>query len=192
MNFVNYLLQICTTVIIPIQLQYELVATKFIRKKLLIMNNVAMAPNFKDVLVKIKFLEEEILRHSRLHLGLETIFQGTANTVLFFYAYSTTRARQGLSSMFDGDEKKIMGLSLPPQFIMGALLGINFLSFIRVQINGIVEGYASNYSLLGKLTILISIICATSVRIFSMTLYFSTTLGLFSLLGHFQGEKYQT
>ena len=149
-----------------------------------------MAPNFQEVAMQIKCLEEEILRHTRLHLGLETIFQVTANTILLLYAQSTTRARQGLSSLFDKDID-FMGFSLPPELVIGALLAINFMSFIKVQMKGMIEGYASNYSIWGKVVLLTTIIYAALVRITSMTLYFSTALGLFDLLRHYQGEHYQ-
>ena len=164
---------------------------KLVRHKLLILNDVSMAPNFKEVVVKIKCLEEEIVRHTRLQLGLETIFQVTANTILLLYAQTSTRARQGLSSLFDNDTYFFMGFSLPPELVIGSLLAINFLSFIKVQMNGMTEGYASNYKILGKVVLLFNIICATSVRIASMALFFSTTLGLFDLLGHYQGAHYQ-
>ena len=154
------------------------------------MNDLTMAPNFQEIVMKIKCLEEEILMHTRLQLGLETIFQVTANAILLLYAQSTTRARQGLSSLFDKDID-LMGFSLPPELVIGALLAINLMSFIKVQMNGMTEGYASNYSIFGKFVLSINIICATLVRIASMTLYFSTTLGLFDLLYHYQGEHYQ-
>ena len=188
-NIMKDILGLCTAAIQPIQLHYELTATKFVKKKLLILNDVTMAPNFKEVLMKIKHLENEIVRHSRLQLGLETIFQVTANAILLFYSYSKTRARQGLSSLFDKNTE-IMGFSLPPELVIGALLAINLLSFIKIQMNGMIEGYASNYQTLGKAMLLVSIICAILVRISSMTLYFSPSLGLFDLLHHFQGKPY--
>ena len=184
------LVMISTAVIRPIGLQYELVAMKLVKQKLLILNDRTMAPNFKEVVVKIKCLEEEIVRHTRLQLGLETIFQVTANAILLLYAQTSTRARQGLSSLFD-KYIDFMGFSLPPELVIGALLAINLMSFIKVQMNGMTEGYASNYSILGKVVLLITIICAALIRISSMTLYFSTALGLFDLLRHYQGEHYQ-
>ena len=187
----KYLLSIFTAGIRPIQLQFELAATKLVKKKLLDINDVTMAPNFEEVVTKIKCLEERILRHTRLQLGLETIFQVTGNAILLSYAHSRTRARQGLSSLFDNDTD-FMGFSLPPELVIGSLLVINFLSFIKVQLNGMIEGYASNYSILGKVLLSINIICAILVRIASMTLYFSTTLGLFDLLSHYQGEHHQS
>ena len=191
MNIMKDIIGVCTAAIQPIQLHYELTATKLVKKKLLILNDVTMAPNFKEVLMKIKYLENEIIRHSRLQLGLETIFQVTANALLLFYAYSKTRAKQGLSSLFDKNTDIFMGFSLPPELVIAALLAINLLSFIKIQMNGMIEGYASNYQTLGKVMLLISIISATLVRISSMTLYFSPSLGLFDLLHHFQGKTYQ-
>ena len=189
-NLIRNLLGICTALIKPIQLQFELVATKLVKSKLVIRNDLTMAPNFQEVVTKIKCLEEEILRHTRLQLGLETIFQMTANAILLLYARSTTRARQGLTSLFDKGID-FMGFYLPPELVIGLLLAINLMSFIKVQMNGMIEGYASNYSILGKVVLLINIICSTLVRIASMTLYFSTTLGLFDLLTHYQGEHYR-
>ena len=189
-NIIKSLLGICTALIKPIQLKFELVATKLLKKKLLIINDQTMAPNFQEIVTKIKCLEEEILTHTRLQLGLETIFQVTANAILLSFAQSTTRARQGLSSLFVKDID-FMGFSFPPKLVIGFLLAINLMSFIKVQMNGMIEGYASNYSILGKVVLLINVICSTLVRIASMTLYFSTTLGLFDLLSHYQGELYQ-
>ena len=154
------------------------------------MNDQTMAPSFQEIVMKIQCLEKEVLMHTRLQLGLETIFQMTANAILLLYARSTTRARQGLTSLFDKGID-FMGFYLPPELVIGLLLAINLMSFIKVQMNGMIEGYASNYSILGKVVMLLNVICSTMVRIASMTLYFSTTLGLFDLLGHYQGEHYQ-
>ena len=189
-TLVKCFLGICTGVIQPIQLQYELVTIQLVKKKLLIMGDVTMSPNFEEVVMKIKCLEEEIVKHRRLQLGLETIFQMTGNAILISYSQSTTRARQGLSSLF-GKGIDFMGFSLSPELVIGGLLAINLMSFIKVQMNGTIKGYASNYAILGKVALLINIICSTMVRIASMTLYFSTTLGLFDLLGHYQGKNYQ-
>ena len=183
-----------TAIIQPIQLQYELIATRLIKKKLLLMDDVKMAPNFKELVVRIRFLEEQLIRHSRLQLGLETMFQVTGNSILLFFAYSKTRARQGLSKIFDSDtdilgEFSWLEFSLPSELIIAFLLILNLLCFVKVQMNGTIEGFVSNYSFMGKIMILLGIICGALVRIASMTLYFSTNLGLFDLLRHYQGRK---
>ena len=188
-NPIRYILDIFTGIIQPIQLQYELVATRLIKKKLLLMDNVKMTPNFEEVVLKIQLLEEQMIRHSRLHLGLETIFQVTGNAILLFFAYSKTRTRQGLSSLFDSETDIFRGLSLPSELLIALLLPFNLLSFVRVHMNGMIEGFAFKYSFQGKAMILLGIICGALVRIGSMTLFFSTNLGLFDLLHHFQGRN---
>ena len=185
------MLDVFTAIIQPIQLQYELVATRLIKKKLLFMDNAKMAPNFEEVVMRIKFLEEQMIRHSKLQLGLETIFQVTGNVILLFFAYSKTRGRQGLSSLFQSDTDIFSGFSLPSELLIALLLLFNLLSFVKVQMNGIIQGFASNYSFIGKTMILLSIICAALVRTGSMTLYFSTNLGLFDLLHHWQGRNFK-
>ena len=186
---IRYILDIFTGIIQPIQIHYELVATRLVKKKLLLMNDFKMAINFKEVIMRIKFLEEQMIRYSRLQLGLETIFQVTGNAILLFFAYSKTRARQGLSSIFDSDKDIFSGLSLPSELLIALLLLMNLLDFVKVQLNGRIEGFASNYSFAGKAMILLGIICGAFVRIVSITLYFSTNLGLFDLLHHYQGRN---
>jgi hypothetical protein len=173
----------------PIQLQYELFATRLIKRKLLLIGNIKMAPNFREVILRIRFLEEQMVRHSRLQLGLETIFQVTGNTILLFFAYTKSKARQGLSSLFDNDIYILKGLSLPSELLLALLFFMNLISFVKVQMNGSIEGFASNYSFLGKAMILLGMICGALVRIASMTLFFSTNLGLFDLLHHYQGRN---
>ena len=188
-NTIRYILDIFTGIIKPIQLHYELVAARLIKKKLLLMDNVKMAPNFNEVIMRIRFLEEQLIRHSRLQVGLETIFQVTGNAILLLFAHSKTRSRQGLSLLFQTETDIISGISLPSEILLAFLLLLNLLSFVKVQMNGIIEGFASNYSFPGKALILLSVICAALARISSMTLYFSTNLGLFDLLHHYQGRN---
>ena len=186
-RLIRYILDIFITIVHPIQLQYELVANKLIKKKLLFVDDVNMASNFDEVIMKIKLLEEQMISHSRLQLGLETIFQVTGNTMLLFFTYSETRARQGLTSSINSNTDIFRGLTLPSELLIALFLLMNLLSFVKVQMNGMIEGFASNYSFKGKAMILLGIICAALVRIASMTLFFSTNLGLFDLLHHYQG-----
>ena len=151
------------------------------------MDDARYDANFQDICQNIRELERELLKQTRLYLGLETIFQVAGNTVLLFFAKSSTKTRQGLAALLENNATVFMGLSLPSEVVIAVLLVVNLLSFINVHINGMVEGYASNYNLLGKFTAFLGIICNVFVRIFSILLYFSTNLGLFSLLRLYQG-----
>ena len=44
---------------------------------------VNMAPNFEETITKFRGLEEQKIRHSKLQLGLITIFQETGNFVFY-------------------------------------------------------------------------------------------------------------
>ena len=46
-----------------------------------------MAPNFEETITKARCLEEQRIRHSRLQLGLETIFQETGNIVFYYFFF---------------------------------------------------------------------------------------------------------
>ena len=182
-----FLFDFITSIIHPIQLRFRLAALRYIKKKLILLNDARIDESFKDVVKNIRELDKDLLKQTRLYLGLETIFQVAGNTVLLFFAKSSTKTSQGLSALLENNTSLVMGLSLPSEVVIAALLVVSLLCFLNVHINGTVEGYASNYKLLGKLTILIGIICAVFVRVASILLYFSTNLGLFNLLGHYQG-----
>ena len=160
----------------------------FIKKRLILLNDVRIDANLKEIIENKRELERDLLKETRLYLGLETIFQVAGNTILLFFATSSTKTRQGLSALLENNAYVFMGLSLPSEVVIAVLLVVNLLSFINVHLNGMVEGYASNYKLLGKLTIVIGIICAVFVRIASILLYFSPNLGLFDMLRHYQGR----
>ena len=187
-NICMYLFNIATAVFHQIRLQYKFVASKVVRKKLLNFNDIKFASYFKDEVIKIKEYKEEIVNHSRLQLGLETVFQLTGNAILLLYANTSTRSKQGLTSLFSGDANVLLGISFPPEIVIGILLAINLFGFIKVNMDGIVYGYASNYSIEGKAVVLLGIICANLVRIASIVLYFATNIGLFNLLHHYQGN----
>ena len=93
-SFFNALLNFFTTVLHPINLNCKLVAAKWIKTKILRLNDEFFAPVFEEQTIKIRQLEQELIEHTRLQLGLETIFQTIGDTTLLFYAYSLTRTKQ--------------------------------------------------------------------------------------------------
>ena len=184
---IRVLIDLLTAVFHPIDLHFKLVSAKWMRKKLISLNDPFLAPDFKELTESISELQTEYIKHTRLQLGLETIFQTMGNTILLFYAYSSTRTRQELAALFKQDAFNIFGLTLTSEEVVAILLVLNLLSFTKAHYQGIVEGYGSDYKLFGKLTILMTIICACVVKVMSCVMHFATTLGLFNLLRHFQG-----
>ena len=183
----NVLLNILTAVVQPIILHHQLVAAKVVRVKLLKQNDLALSTTYHDVCSKIKMKQEALSKQIRLQLSIETIFQLVGDVILLLYGYSATRTSQELAAMFMQDMVVIIGIPLSSQVVLGLLLAMNLVSFINVHINGILDGYSSNNSIAGKITLTLSILCGSLVRVASMTLYFSPTLGLFNLLHHYQG-----
>ena len=147
-----------------------------------------MSPWFKEVVDNITKLEEVILKHIRLQISLETIFQFAGSLILILYSMSLTRTRQGLVALFQENEIIVFGQSIPSIVIIIVLSVMNLASFIKGNVNGIVDGHGCNYSLIGFCLVFTNIICASTVRILSMILYFAPSLGLFNLLHHYQGK----
>ena len=179
---------ILTVAFIPIKLHCQLANAKYIRKKILDCNDISMSPWFKEVVDKIAALEEEIVRHIRLQIGLETIFQFTGSMLLIFFSTSLTRTKQSLVALFQENKVIVFGWSIPSFVVIIVLSVMNLASLIKGNINGIVDGHGCNYSLIGFCLVFTNIICASTVRILSMILYFAPSLGLFNLLHHYQGK----
>ena len=171
----------------PIRLHFELATAKFIRKRLICLNDISLAIELTDKVKKIEELEKELAKHTRLQQGLETVFQITINTILASYAHSSTRTRQGLAAIFTQDAFVFIGATISPNMIIAVLITMNSLSLIRAHMNGFIMGHGSNYSLSGKILVFLYVAFAIFVRIMSMTMYFTPTLGLFNLLHHHQG-----
>ena len=178
---------VLTALIRPIILHYRITVTKFIRVRILKQTDFALASSWERVCSKIKTQEEELHKQTRLQLGLETIFQLAGNVVLLCYGYSLTKTSQGLAALFKQHKVTIWKVTLSSEFILGILLSMNLITFVRVNFSCIVEGYGSNCKIIGKMLILICIGIGSLIRISSMTLYFAPTLGLFDLLHHYQG-----
>ena len=146
-------------------------------------------PVFEKVLqtTKIRQLEQELIKHTRLQLGLETIFQTIGDTILLFYAFSFTRTKQDFSALFQNNPVDFLGLNLTPEVIISILLILSLISLIKSHYQGLVEGYGSNYKLFGKSMVVLTIMCGIIVKVMSCVMYFAPVLGLFNLLRHYQG-----
>ena len=185
----NSIANICTLPIHPILLHYQLTAAKLIRKQILKQNDLSLAIEFKDVSTKINTLEEKLVKQNRVQLGTETVFQLVGNVILLCYAYSNTKSTQGLAALFEQDSVDISIITISSKVVLCLLLTINMVSYVLVHYKGMVEQYGTIYSFIGKLMLMLCIACSSIVRIMSMTLYFSPSLGLFNLLHHFQGNS---
>ena len=161
----SLLIALLTSPFRQIVLQFELIAAKYLRKKLLVSNDIMMAPNYKEIVLKIQNLEQELLRHLWLQSGLETMFQVTINTILLLYAVSLTRSRQGLSALFEQDAFVLLGITVPSSMILAVLLVWNLVSLSMAQYNGIVDQRGHLYQSFGKLLLLIYCCCANFTRI---------------------------
>ena len=179
---------IATTFVHPITLHFKLVASKWTKNKLLRQNDKSFASEFEEIVLIIRKLETELIKHIRLQVGLESTFQTIGNTTLLFYAYSSTRTKQGLVALFQEGAFNFLGLTIKSETVAIILLVLNLLSLIKAHFQGIVEGFGSDYKFCGRIMVFVTIMCANVVRIMSCIFYFTSTLGLFDLLCHYQGK----
>ena len=184
---VTLFIDILTAPLRPIILQYQLTVSKLLRFRILKQTDLALASCWEKVCTKIKIQETELHKQVRLQLGLETTFQLAGNVVLLCYGYSQTKTSQGLAALFKQDNVIVCNMNFSSNFILGILLAMNLMTFVRVNFNCIIEGYGYNCKIIGKLLLLMCIAIGSLIRISSMTLYFAPALGLFDLLHHYQG-----
>ena len=184
----SILKDIVATIVHPITLHFKLVASKWTKNKLLRQNDKSFASEFEEIVLMIRKLETELIKHIRLQVGLESTFQTIGNTTLLLYAYSSTRTKQGLVALFQEGAFNFLGLIIKSETVAIILLVLNLLSIIKAHFQGIVEGFGSDYSFFGRIMVFVTIMCANIVRIMSCIFYFTSTLGLFDLLCHYQGE----
>ena len=180
-------IDILTAPIRPIILQYQLTVSKFMRVRILKQSDLALASSWEKIGAEIETLEKKLRKQARLQLGLETIFQLAGTVVLLCYGYSQTKTSQGLAALFKQENMNIWDISFSSNFILGTLLVMNLITFVRVNFSCIAEGYGSSCKFTGRMLLLICIAIGSLIRISSMTLYFAPTLGLFDLLRHYQG-----
>ena len=183
----NIIINGITAVFQPIILHYRITSAKLIRHKVLTQNDVSLSTEFDDITNKIKLLEKELTIQNRIQFGTETVFQLVGNVILLFYAYSNTKTTQGLTALFQQDSVVLMNTPIPSKVVLSFLLTVNMASYIWFHFKSIVQGYGTNYRLIGKLMLMLCITCSCFLRIMSITLFFAPALGLFNLLHHYQG-----
>ena len=186
----TFLVDMITSVLVPIKLHYDLVVAKCVREKLLESKLTSLITHFEENESIIKRLEGKKCQHIRLQQGLETIYQLTLNLLLIFYGISTTKTSQGLSALFESDNNiNIIGISMSATLVITINTVLNFLSFIYANINGI-RGNSWYFPITSQLILALAITCSCVSRIMSIVLYFSPTLGLFELLQHLKAEQF--
>jgi hypothetical protein len=178
---------VLTAIVKPLILHHRLTVAKFARMKILEQNDMKLALRYNEICTAIQKIQNELNKHARLQLSIETIYQLAGSIILLCLGNSHTRTTQGLSAMFMQDEIVLMNIKISSNFVLGTFMAMNLTSFVKVHINGIVQEYSSNTKMAGKLMLILSILLGSLIRISSILLYFSPILGLFQLLHHYQG-----
>ena len=182
----RYLIDCLGIVILPIRLHYEIVCAQFLQRIVLRTHNFTLAQRFEQLSTLIDQKISDFKNQTKVQMGCETFYQLLMSTILVCYAYSNTRSKQGLVSLFDENDLSFFGLALSSKIIVSFLLAVNFVSFVKIHFGG--TEYVGQYSIMGKFMILLYISSSCAARIMSIILYFSPVLGLFDLLHHFQAE----
>ena len=102
-NTCSLFLDVLTAIVKPLILHHRLTIAKVVRMKILKQNDMALASKYHEICTSIQKTQEELNKHARIQLSIETIYQVAGSIILLCLGYSHTRTNQGLSAMFMHD-----------------------------------------------------------------------------------------
>lgn len=151
-------------------------------KNLCLNLKLRLYPKDQNYIKAIEDMKKILLRHVKLELGLETVYQMAITLILLLLSYTETPVEEGLKTLFNEDLGSVAFLLLIASNITS---GISFSTSYCNSTNICREHFpitsrlvASFYSFFGLIA-----------RVTSIVMYFAVSLGLFSLLRHWQAEQ---
>ena len=168
----------------PILIQLKLSICEKTHNVIVERNNIGWHRRFRDNIKRRMLLTYHSNNFKRLELGLESIFQLSAQVALLALSYSDTRTSHGLVSVFKGS--KVLFIPADVYCILSILMSIG--SFAWAQTSGI-AGKRVYFPMKSKFMIGMSALMACLIRVTAFVLFFSPSLGLWNLLRHYQGTQ---
>ena len=168
----------------PILVQLKLSICEKIHEVIVEGNDMVLKKRFRENIKKRMLLTFQSNNFKRLELGLETIFQLSAQVALLALAASDTRTSHGLVSVFKGS--KVLFIPADVYVCISILISVG--SFAWAQSGGI-AGRRVYFPLKSKFMIGLSALMACLIRVTAFVLFFSPSLGLWNLLRHYQGTQ---
>ena len=139
---------------------------------------LSVNPTNKELIKTKEVFQSHIAHHKRLELGLETIHQIFAQLILLINAFSYTPTSEGLVESFK--EEKYENLVL-----LSLSITWSFFSCVISHLSGF-SAHRVYFPLSSQTMAVVYTFFAIIKRVSCMILYFTPSLGLFSLLRHLQ------
>ena len=168
----------------PILVQIKLSICEKIHEVIVKGNDLTLHKRFIKNIKRRMLLTYHSNNIKRLELGLETIFQLSAQVALLAMSASETRTFHGLASVVKGSKV----LFIPAEIYVYISIMISISGFVWSQSGGI-AGQRVHFPLTSRLMIGMSALIACLIRVAAFVLFFSPSLGLWSLLRHYQGTQ---
>ena len=127
-------------------------------------------------------LKRSLNKHTKLELGLETVYQLIITLILLLLSYTKTPVEKGLKTVFNE------GLGALPLFLLTAKNILSAISFISSHCK-VLNVCREHFPFASRLAASLYSLCGLITRVVPIIMYFTVPLGLFSLLRHWQGEK---
>ena len=170
--------KILLVVILPLQPLFLLIRLKMA----LVQRKYYSLSIFRKQLPTYSLLKYHATKYTNSILGLETTFQLIILLLLQLYATSETRTSQGLEQLFE--QESILFID-PRSFLIITTIW----TVISATKSYIASSSARDYFPAKSKMVLAGFAgCSLTMRVSSVILYFTPTLGLFNVLRHLQGE----
>ena len=145
----------------------------------------------KDITEKLHKIRKHTANFVRTELGIENPLQLTFSIMLLLFSISPTRIFDGLSSIFDeisNENAPEMPFNLPPEILLFLSYIWTFFSAFKSYIKRM-SWTKANISIGAKIILFLYVSISMLLTISSNIIFLTPSLGLFSILRHYQGES---
>ena len=146
--------------------------------------------NGEDEVLKLfedcKIVKKQVLEHYKINLGMKTLYAASLQILLLLLTRTKTPTTRGLESFFEKDT--FLGVNVNPDLILAISVSLSLKTCIFMHIKA-VSMEKGIFRMKAKIAVFAWAVFAIVRRIISVLAFFSPSLGLFSLLHHWQAEN---
>ena len=145
----------------------------------------------KDITEKLRKVRKHAANFIRTEIGIENPLQLTFSILLLLFSISPTRIFDGLRSIFDetsNENMPEMPFNLPPEILLILTYIWTFFSAFKSYIRRM-SWTKANFSIEAKIILFLYVSISMLLTISANIIFLTPSLGLFSILRHYQGEN---
>ena len=142
--------------------------------------------NAAELFENCRILKIQLVEFLKLDLGMEVFYQVSLQIILLLFTQTKTPTTGGWESFFEQDS--YLGLPLHPETILAlsATWSLKTCIFLHIKTISVEKGF---FTVTSRMAVFCWALFATLRKVLSNLAFFTPSLGLFSLLHHWQAEQ---